>query len=210
MASTTVDKLLDKVMNTKLQRKAKAVIMTCVQFIFTNTVIVLNVAEKAESLNKNVSQGLKITVGISVAYAAGIAIFLLIHSMIKGDSIYQTNLDIEEAYEKTNQTPVFDGILEIPLAIRFKGPVWWLIWIIWALFLIIAALFVALVAFLPDFDVSNATSVAVGAAVFELYEITADFSEYWIYTRHTKKVTAEFEDEMTPDLERDNNGSNAE
>jgi len=207
MASATVEKLLDKVLNTKLQRKAKAVIMTCVQFILTNTFIVLNIAEKAELENKNISQGLKLVVGISVAYAIGISLFLLIHAMSKGGWSYQTNMDIEEAYEKTNQIAVIDGILEIPLAIKFKGPLWWIIWIFWVLFVALAVLFIVLIASLPNFEIKNSTSVAIGAAIFELYEITADFSEYWIYTRHTVQntdevtVTVEVENEFNSDRE---------
>jgi len=208
MASATVEKLLDKVLNTKLQRKAKAVIMTCVQFILTNTFIVLNIAEEAELQNKNISQGLKVVVGISIAYAIGISLFLLIHSTSKDDGFsYQTNMDIEEAYEKTNKFTVLDGILEIPLAIKFKGPLWWIIWIFWVLFVALAVLFIVLIASLPNFEIKNSTSVAIGAAIFELYEITADFSEYWIYTRHTVQntdevtVTVEVENEFNSDRE---------
>jgi len=184
--SATKD-LLDKVLNTKVQRKAKAVIMTCVQFILTNTFILMNVADEAKAQHHSVGTGLNVMIYIAIAYAVGVSIFLLIHALCLGNADYETNLEIEEAYEKTNSTPLFDGILEIPLAIRFKGHLWWLIWIFWGLFTGIGGTFVALIYILPDFDTSNATSVAVGAAVFELYEITSDFSEYWIYTRHSKR-----------------------
>lgn len=187
MASASISSLLDKVLTTKLQRKAKTVIMTIVQFVLTNTFIVMSAAEQAETQNKTISQGLKLTIGISTAYTVLLACFLLIHGNMQGDSAYQTNSEIEDAYAKTNQVQLVDGLLEIPLAIKFKGPFWWLIWIFWALFLGIAVAFITLVIFLPDFEVNNSTSIAVSAAVFELYEITGDFSEYWIYTRHSQK-----------------------
>ena len=111
MASASINSLLDKVLTTKIQRKAKTIIMTVVQFVLTNTFIVMNAAEQAETQNKRITQGLKITIGTSVAYTVGLAIFLLIHGMTQGGSTYQTSPEIEDAYAKTNQVPVVDGIL---------------------------------------------------------------------------------------------------
>ena len=108
---TAISSLLDKVLNTKVQRKAKTIIMTVVQFVLTTTFIIMNAAEQAETQNKSISQGLKLMTGISIAYVVGLAIFLLIHALTRGGAVYQANPEVEDAYAKTNQVPVFDGIL---------------------------------------------------------------------------------------------------
>jgi len=185
---SVISDLLDKVLNTKLQRKAKTIIMTCVQFIFTNAFILLNVAEGAKNQDASVGTGIYVMIGIAIAYVVAVALFLLIFALCNGDVMFETTKEIEEAYAKTNASPVIDGILEIPLAFRFKGPKWWVVLIFWGLFIGIGVPFVVLVLVLPDFDVHSATSVAVVAAIFELYEITSDFAEYWIYTRNPKKT----------------------
>jgi len=182
-----ISDLLDKVLYTKLQRKAKAVIMTCVQFVLTNVFILLNVAEEAKNVDKGVGTGIYVMIGIAIAYVTTVSIFLLIHAIFSNKTKYETTAEIEQAYEKTNASPLIDGLLEIPLAIRFKGPKWWVVLIFWGLFIVIGIPFVVLIRILPDYDVSNATTLAVGAALFELYEITSDFAEYWVYTRHTSK-----------------------
>jgi len=183
-----IDGLLTKVLDTKIQRKAKSIIMTCIQFILTNFYLLVSSDEAALNQNENIGIALKVMIGISGAYAIGLAIFVLIHALLLGSHEYETDKDVEAAYEKTNLYPVIDHILEIPLAIKFRGKVWWLVLVIWAVFLAIAVAFVIIVRFQPDYDVDNSTSIAVAAAVMMLYQITGDFSEYWIYTRNDKKV----------------------
>jgi len=186
MVAAGVDELLDKVLTTKMQRKAKSVIMTCLEFCLTNAFILLNIAEQAKLENKATSLSLKIVVGISVGYAAVVAGFVFIHGLMLGDTTFTTNKEVEDAYAKTNAKPFVDGILEIPLAVKFKGPKWWLIWINWGVFFALTIAYAIIVGTYTDFDLQTSTSVATAAAVFILYQITGDFAEYWIYTRNSK------------------------
>lgn len=184
--ATAANTFLEKVLTTKMQRKAKGVIMTCIEFSLTNAFILMNIAEQAKLENKTTSISLKIVVAISIGYAVSVAGFLFIHGLMLGDTTFTTNMEVEDAYAKTNTKPFIDGILEIPLAVKFKGPKWWLIWINWGVLFLLAIAYAIIVGFYTDFNVENSTSLATAAAVFILYQITSDFSEYWIYTRNSK------------------------
>merc|ERR1740139_625172 len=193
MKQDAINDLLSKVLNTKIQRKAKGVVMTCVQFILTNFYLILSSNETAQNQSENIGIALRVMIGISAAYAIGMAIFILTHALLLGRDEYETNQEVEDAYKKTNSIPLVDSLLEIPLAIKFRGKLWWLVLLNWAVFLAIAVAFVIIVRFQPNFEPESSTSVAVAAGVTQLYQITGDFSEYWIYTRNQKKE----EDDVT-------------
>ena len=168
-AQSGIGTLFGAVLNTKIQRKAKDIVMTCVQFIFTSVYLILNNREGAGDQNENVITALKIITGFSIAYAISLAIFILIHALRFGDDEYETYKEIEDAYKKTNTIPLVDSVLEIPLAMKFKGNLWWLVLIIWVWFVALSVACVIIIRFQPCYVASKSTTVAATAGVLQLY-----------------------------------------
>jgi len=193
-----INETLDRVYNTRLKRKAKTVGITCAEFILTDVFIFYQAIELADSANKSVTTGFKAMIGISIAYAAILGGFTLIHGLVLS-SKSRVDPRVEEAFEQTNSYPLVDSLLELGLIFKFREKAWWVALIFWGAFLAIAAALVVLSLLTPDFDVESSTTVAVIAAIVQMYEITGGFAEYWIWSQNSSEEGGG-EDEAAPQV----------
>lgn len=186
MASTAItDDILGSFLNTRLQRKAKSVISTAVQFILTDALILLNVSNinEIKKFDDTISWELWAITGISIGYVLSIIIFLIVHAARLPKTQWVTD-DVEEAFEKTNNVAMFDGLLELPYPAKFKGiGTWYLPYIFWGIFGLFLTAILILYILVAD-EVESSTVVAYAVAVLQVYQLTSDFSEYWVYTRN--------------------------
>lgn len=101
---------------------------------------------------------------------------------------------IENAYAKTNRVPLIDGILELAFPIIFRGNWWVLPYVAWlACSVVIGSCAFLFYVVRDQIDMSAMATLAAGALL--LYQVTSDFSEYWVHSRHREEV-------------KDGNGSN--
>jgi len=182
-----LDNVLDVVYTTHLKKKAKTIIITSVEFVLVDIFIVYEAYQNVETMEENVRFGLQIMSLVAAGYAALVAVFVFVHALVLSDTA-KVNPKLEAAYQKTNNVAVIDSILELPLAFKFKGPLWWLVWVFWALFAGICSLFIVLSVLGTDFNLSDSSYAALAVAITQLYEITGDFSEYWISTRNRSEA----------------------
>lgn len=202
-----VDSILSEVLDTRLKRKAKSIILTTLQLLLTDGVLALRAVEENDQKNEEngtdddrITLSLKIMLGVSAGYAVLLSIFSFFHSLCLPSNL-GTKKEVEDAYKKTNKIPIFDSLVEIAMAIKFRGTAWWVIWIMWGMFLGISVTLFLLFVILRD-SVQNSTIAAVTVAVFQLYQITGDFSEYWICTRHCRVEigTADDDEDMNAQI----------
>lgn len=185
--------LLGKSLNTRLQRKAKSIIQTCIQFTLTDALILLQLSDLNDLYSlldpekvTGISWELMAITGLSISYVILLALFLLIHACMLPNDRWTTK-EVEEAYARTNAIPVIDGLLELPFPYRFKGPGWSFAWVVWAVFIIFIMAIIVLYLFVRD-EVQSGTILAFMIALLQVYQITSDFSEYWVYTRNPQTL----------------------
>lgn len=231
--------LLDKVLHSRLQRKAKSIIMSCLQFIFVELALFATALDLLKN-NRNVQEqeredggededswwfrnvsteriGTYAVLAASASYAAFVCIFVYIHSVTSkplksrpgpdGEmgTIDDENMEskttkaVESAYARSNKIPILDGILELPFPAKFKGNFWYLPYFAWAWAgaCIGSGVFVFLFV-LPNGgdeeeggeddenrnELNHTTQAALSAAALLLYQVSSDFSEYWVQSRH--------------------------
>mmetsp|Transcript_61578 Transcript_61578/g.74065 ORF Transcript_61578/g.74065 Transcript_61578/m.74065 type:complete len:207 (+) Transcript_61578:18-638(+) len=184
----SLDIFLSRVLNTKLKRKSKSIVITCAQYLLVNGFLLLQENEnEVKSGNNSIDTGLVAMVIIGGIYAIITALFAFLHAFWLPPTL-KVSEEVELDYGKSNNLPLIDSILEIPLAVKWKGSLWWIVWIFWGFFLAIFVASVVLLLFIPELTAKNSTVVAVAAALLQLYQITGDFSEYWVYTRNAEAV----------------------
>lgn len=184
----SLDIFLSRVLNTKLKRKSKSIVITCAQYLLVNGFLLLQENEnEVKSENNSIDTGLEAMVIIGGIYATITAIFAFLHSYWLPPTL-KVSEEVELDYGKSNNLPLIDSILEIPLAVKWKGSLWWIVWIFWGFFLALFVASVVLLLFIPELTAKKSTVVAVAAALLQLYQITGDFSEYWVYTRNSEAV----------------------
>jgi hypothetical protein len=231
--------LLDKVLHSRLQRKAKSIIMSCLQFLFVELALFATALDLLKN-NRNVQEqerengeedeetwwfrnisteriGAYAVLAASASYATFVCIFIYIHSVTSKplksrpgpdgemgtiddeNAESKTTKAVESAYARSNKIPILDGILELPFPAKFKGNFWYLPYFawVWAGACIGSGVFVFLFA-LPNGDdeeeggeddenrneLNHTTQAALSAAALLLYQVTSDFSEYWVQSRH--------------------------
>lgn len=177
--------ILGRFLNTKLQRKAKSVISTAVQFILTDALILLQISDVNQiiDVNKGISWEFWTITGLSIAYVLSLIIFLIVHAS-KLPQNQWVKKEVEEAFEKTNSNAMLDGFMELPFPAKFKGiGGWYIPYIFWGIFLLFLITILILYIIIGD-DVQRSTVLTYCVAVLQVYQLTSDFSEYWVYTRN--------------------------
>ena len=184
-ALSFISKMLNTILNSRLQRKAKNVILSSAQCLIVLYAI-FQTYQQLEIENPNVEFGLRISIYVGAAYTAFVALFLFVHSLVfLKDENMQTTENVEKAYSKTNKVPfpLLDGILELPFPAMFRGPLWFLSYFAWT----VAGGVIGMNSYLfyivrEDLNTEARATLTAGALL--LYQITSDFSEYWVYSRN--------------------------
>jgi hypothetical protein len=120
---------------------------------------------------------------ISVFYAGLMGIFLFVHTsdFMRGEKL-ATTAEIENSYKTSNQVPIVTGLLELTFPLMHDGDLWFLPYFGWLISAIVTGITIYLISVLGN--QLNTTAVAtLLTAAFLLYQITSDFSEYWVQTR---------------------------
>lgn len=173
--------ILDKVLKTRLQRKAKSIIISSVQCILSILAVLLTVMDW--NFEKNWQQELTYgLLGVSMFYVFFIMMFLFVNARRLPHNI-KTTIDVETAYSKTNMIPLLDSIFEIHFPVRFRGNSWYFAYIIWLLSAGLIAGNLAMFLLVSD-DLSASTITLLISAALILYQITGDFAEYWVHSRN--------------------------
>lgn len=173
--------LLDKVLKTRLQRRAKSIIISSVQFILLVLAILLIAVdlEYEKKVHQVIAYAL---IGGSMCYVFLIMIFLFFHAKALPKNL-KTTLDVEIAYSRTNMIPLLDSVFEIHLPLRFRGNKWYFAYFIWVISTGLVAGTVAIFLLIRD-EVSASTTTLMISAALILYQITGDFAEYWVHSRN--------------------------
>eukprot|EP00551_Chaetoceros_affinis_P002047 CAMPEP_0203661174 /NCGR_PEP_ID=MMETSP0088-20131115/59463_1 /ASSEMBLY_ACC=CAM_ASM_001087 /TAXON_ID=426623 /ORGANISM="Chaetoceros affinis, Strain CCMP159" /LENGTH=199 /DNA_ID=CAMNT_0050523823 /DNA_START=13 /DNA_END=612 /DNA_ORIENTATION=+ len=183
--TSTVEDLLNYVLRTRLQRKAKSIIMSGIEFLAVDLAI-LFVSINLDK-NVNIELGLFILAIIGAVYVFVLVTFIFIHAwcFTPDESIkMKPKEEVEEAFAGTNsQPPILDGFLELPFPAKFRGNgcAWWLPYLGWS---ISAAIIIsgAVLYLIAEADMTPGSSAALAAASLLLYQISSDFAEYWVFS----------------------------
>jgi cytochrome bd-type quinol oxidase subunit 1 len=122
-------------------------------------------------------------IGLSALYVILLCTFLFFHALKFPFKHTSTSHEVEDAYDSTNQFPAIDGLLELGFPLKFKGKYWRLPYVVLAICFMICSAGVALY-FEERENISETTKTALVAAMLLLFQISTDFSEYWVYTRN--------------------------
>jgi len=181
--------LLDKVLKSRLQKKAKGVIVASCQYLLLSGFFITEVIRHDFESKTAENAAYVLAIGADV-YAVTISVFLFIHA--KRNPSFHSVLDeeVEDAYECTNQVPLFDGIVELGLPIKFRGDWWYLPYIAWAWFGAILGgnIWLFTSPFASWGGNGLASPAVLSAALLILFSITSDFSEYWVRSRNQELV----------------------
>eukprot|EP00554_Chaetoceros_debilis_P006343 CAMPEP_0194074124 /NCGR_PEP_ID=MMETSP0149-20130528/1325_1 /TAXON_ID=122233 /ORGANISM="Chaetoceros debilis, Strain MM31A-1" /LENGTH=201 /DNA_ID=CAMNT_0038754241 /DNA_START=30 /DNA_END=635 /DNA_ORIENTATION=- len=192
-----IDDLFNHLLRTRLQRRAKSILVSGLEFLITDLAI-LFLAIDLNIQDKQVELGLFIVTGIGALYVLSLCVFLFVHaSCYMNKDKMNTTAEIEEAFTKTNQIPFFDGIFELVFPAKFRGNVWYLPYIMWSFCVAIILSGAILYAFTVNEDVPKATTAALSASALLLYQITADFSEYWVISRNQERADEDLDEVVT-------------
>jgi hypothetical protein len=173
--------LLDKVLKTRLQRRAKSIIISSVQFLLLALAILL-IANDLEYEKKLYQIIVYALIGASMFYVFVIMVFLFFHAKALPMNL-KTTMDVEVAYSRTNMIPLLDSIFEIHFPLRFRGNKWYFPYIIWGFSAGLVAGTVVVFLLIRDEISASTTSLMISAALI-LYQITGDFAEYWVHSRN--------------------------
>ena len=123
-------------------------------------------------------------IGIGAFYALAVSMFLFVHATcFTSKEGLTTAQEVEDSYAKTNGVPIIDGLLELPFPAKYNGNIWYLPYIMWGFFVAIVAATSVLFAIERD-QVTNSTLATLVAGCLLLYQVTSDFSEYWVLSRN--------------------------
>lgn len=182
------DNLLNTVLNSRLQRKAKSIILSSIEFLVVDFAILLTYLEY-DIQNARVEFALRMTLYAGAIYVAFIALFLFVHSFLflKVDNM-QTTINVEKAYAKTNKIPFLDGILELPFPLIFRGKFWFFPYITWLVCGVVIG-FSSFLFYVVREQLTMTAFATLVAGALLLYQITSDFSEYWVHSRNQEATT---------------------
>ena len=126
-----INDLLTHILRTRLQRRAKSIIVSGLEFLITDLAILFLVID-LNIQNEQVELGLFIVAGIGAIYVLSLCVFLLVHaSCVLDAKKTNTTKEIEEAFTETNKIPLVDGLFELAFPAKFRGNVWYLPYIMW-------------------------------------------------------------------------------
>ena len=171
-ASRNVSKLLDKVVTNRVKRKAKDVACTAFEFVLAVILIAVKFRMAAFTIAYVI---------FVVLYASSLATATAVYAC-RLPSDVKTIKEVEDAYERTNKILFFGGLYEIPLTFRFGGKI--LAVFLWSFYvLIMAGLTDVLFTTYWEEEV-----FAIVLAVYSLYRLTTDVSEFFVHARNYIKV----------------------
>jgi len=189
-----LEHLLAQIMTTRNQRKAKGIITSCVEFLIMDLSMIYT-ALNYEIPNGGIKIGMTVVIVLAGLYSLLMAVFLFVHSGKYAPKYTRPREDVETAFAETNSNrPPFDGILELAFPAKFKGNMWYLPYIGWGIAVSIALSCALLFLSIRD-QVSGTTVAGLSAAGVLLYQITSDFSEYWVLSRNHLQIAIEVGDE---------------
>ncbi|KAL7566184.1 hypothetical protein ACA910_011259 [Epithemia clementina (nom. ined.)] len=166
--------LLDSVILNRNKRRAKQVVKTGIEFLMSVALLLYTIHEQENDYGIAPS-GLALAM-ISMSYVCAIMFFITVHAY-RLPPEFHTTPAIEEAYKKTNNWPIIDGFMEIPLPYRFGGAV--VAYTFWSVFFL---LFLVLMVTLA-LTYSGPYVLSSFLATFTLYDLTSELCEYWVHTR---------------------------
>lgn len=196
MSTATIQVLLDTILKSRLQRKAKGIILSSIQFIAVDFALLLTYLEydlngenNNNAFNPTLDVAFKITLYIAAIYTALLSLFIFIHSVLfLKTANTRTVASVEKAYSRTNLFPLVDGILELPFPFIFRGYAWFLPYFCWVIYVGVVGIGF-LFFYLMNIQLTMTTLSTLVAGVLLLYQITSDFSEYWVQSRHRESMT---------------------
>jgi hypothetical protein len=162
--------LLNCAIQNRIKRKAKNIAMSSAEFILAVISLLLEIGQ-------GIVFGGKVLGITAIVYVTVMAIVTMVHAYRLPSNIH-TTLSIENAFKKTNNFPIIDGVLEIPLVIRY-GSVWFAL-LVWGVFVVVFITLVSLLVYTQE----TRTTIAAGLlAALTLYNVTSDICEYHVLTR---------------------------
>uniref|UniRef100_A0A7S4RC18 Uncharacterized protein n=1 Tax=Ditylum brightwellii TaxID=49249 RepID=A0A7S4RC18_9STRA len=166
--------ILDKVIINRIRRKGKDVVLLVVEFLLALVGIILAITREKDGAPK-------IT---TIIFCAAIAFYVICLALMLTWNVFHlppnvsTSEEVEEAYKKTNSNYMIDGILEIPIAIKFGLK--WPVFIVWGIFLVGFGFLL----YILQTNTAIERDVYVNSllAALLLYRVTSDTCEFWVHT----------------------------
>ena len=192
--------LLDNVVTNRLKRKAKDVLVASFEFALAVVLIVLALEDNDDdSTDDETDEGGSTTtttttsgdmadaaialVVVVIVYVVALAVTTTFYAYRLPKNV-KTSKKVEEAYAWTNNVPLVDGFLEIPLTFRFGASK--LAMARWAIYFMVLAW---LIAVLDIFFNWQSETVGIVLAVFTFYRVTADVNEFFVHHRHSDRIS---------------------
>uniref|UniRef100_A0A7S4V535 Uncharacterized protein n=1 Tax=Ditylum brightwellii TaxID=49249 RepID=A0A7S4V535_9STRA len=166
--------ILDKVIINRIRRKGKDVVLLVVEFLLALVGIILAITREKDGAPK-------IT---TIIFCAAIAFYVICLALMLTWNVFHlppnvsTSEEVEEAYKKTNSNYMIDGILEIPIAIKFGLK--WPVFIVWGIFLVGFGFFLYILQ--TNTALERDTYMNSLLAALLLYRVTSDTCEFWVHT----------------------------
>ena len=190
-----IDKLLEMVLKSRVQRKAKDIVRSGINYLFFIAVVLQTSPDIIGATDANLttpsglyeaimSSSFGNVIGMSIVFIVLLSSFIFWHAT-KFHKCMKAVTDeaVENAYEQTNKYPAFDGLLELVFPYRFKGYMWAFPYFVLAICSYI--LLLGLMLYLDEQEnMTQVTSGALGASALQLLAVATDFSEYWVHTRN--------------------------
>ena len=190
-----VSEVLELVIQNRNKRKAKDIVVVCLEFILAVGAVVASIESEIKALNDaddvecdtggKCYEGDFFVASITYIIAALTILYAVVVSVATFRHAYQlpthlrTLKAVEEAYAETNSVPLFDGFLEIGISLRLGGGCGYVTGV-WTFF---GVTVIALICSLAVGVSSVGICFAITLAVVQLYRITADLCEYRVHTR---------------------------
>jgi hypothetical protein len=185
-----LDKLLSQIMTTRLQRKAKGIITSCVELFITDLSIIYTTLNYEIPNGGGVMVGMTVVIALAALYSLLMAIYLFVHAEFYAPKNTKPIMEVEAAFARTNSNPPpMDGILELLFPATFKGNLWYLPYIGWGIAGSIALSCAIMFLTIQD-QISASTVAGLSTGGILLYQITSDFSEYWVLSRNQIAIEA--------------------
>ena len=184
----SIDCLLSQVLTTHLQSKAKGIIVTSIQFVAVESSIFLTIRDY-DIESEVIQYGFYAVLGLAAVYVNVLGVFLFLHSMLHTNRKMSTSQEVADAFTSTDHIAFFDGCLQIPFPIIYRGNLWCAPYMAWTIFVTIIAGGVVIFQFEWE-KLSNAILATLIAGTLLLFQITADFLEYWMLSRNQLAIEA--------------------
>lgn len=176
--------VVEQTLHNRNQRLAKTIVVSCVEFLVAVASILAGVINEVNESNGSDGDSYVFSltyfvVAVTMLYVAVVAIIIFATSRrLKPHARLDPEIDL--LYAATNKMICIDGILEIPLSIKYAGrciPIF-----MWSVYLLLLILVMMAMFYVPEGSVNQTsaqTYVASFLAVIQMYRITSDVCEFW-------------------------------